>query len=120
MDQAELVARHDDLVDLQRRPVVEPLDGDPDERVLVVRVEHVAQPVGIEDGPSGQDAVLAIGDERDLVRDIGLGLGRGGRQRPRERHPQATWEPILHARMVAAAPSPRHGPEVRGALASRA
>ena len=35
--------------------------------VFVVLVEHVAQPVAIEDGPAGQDAVLAVGDEIDLA-----------------------------------------------------
>ena len=52
MDEVQLVARDHDLIDLERHPVVEPLDGDADEGVLVVGVEHVAQPVGLEDGPA--------------------------------------------------------------------
>ncbi len=84
MDEEQLVASDDDLIDLERRAVVEPFDGDAGQGVLVVVVEHVAQPVGIEHGPARQDAVLAVGDERDLV-----GPARTIRPRSAERTPPA-------------------------------
>ena len=116
MDEVQLVARDDDLIDLEGHAVVEPLDGDAGQGVLVVVVEHVAQPVGIEDGPARQDAVFAVCDERDLV--------DGGtiRPRPAERTPpagDAVFDPSRPDGRRDDGRS-RHGPEVPGALASRA
>ena len=45
-------------------------------------VEHVAQPVGIEHGPAGQDAVLAVRDERDLVAAGDSGLASAAERTP--------------------------------------
>ena len=52
VDEAQLGPRHHQLVDLEGRPVVEPLDGDADERVLVGGVEHVAEAIGVEGRPT--------------------------------------------------------------------
>jgi len=115
VDEPDLVARDDDLVDDHRGAAIESFDGDAQQLVLVVVVEHVAQPVAIEDGPPRQDAVDAESHEvddpggvlgREIVRSEGF-LGRA------EGETQATRDQIHHepnGRRHSAAAKPSESP----------
>jgi hypothetical protein len=67
--QEEVVASDEDLADLHRRRAVQRLDPDVDQLVLIVRIEHVAQALGVQTEATGQQALLAVGDELDLGQD---------------------------------------------------
>ena len=98
VDDQDLVARDDDFVDGHRLATIEAFHTHTDERVLIVTVEHVTEPIGIEDGLAEEDAVLAVGDEvhdRRLRNDVGC-LGRVSVCLARERDAQPARESVDH------------------------
>ena len=75
VDREQLVAADDDRAHLED-PAVEPLHRHVDELDLLVFVEQVGQPLGVEADVAVEPAVLRVGDELDLG-GVPVGLGRG-------------------------------------------
>ena len=106
--QEDLVATDEHLPHLNGALARQPLDEDIDQLVFVVLVEHVRQPVRGQAHHSGQDAVLAVRDEFDLLAGPGRvprwrsrGIDRG--VRAMEHDAQTASEALDHASIVGAA-----------------
>ncbi len=97
VDEEQVVARDEDLLELDPGAVVEALEEDVAEDVLVVLVEHVRQSVGRHADEAGQEAVLAVRDELQLLAGRTGRAGRAGLGRLRPGAPEDDPETAANA-----------------------